>query len=87
MAVYANAAEVLPPELLQAVQKHWRGLLYIPPRKKTDKYFIIKQIISGMSVDEAAKTVGVTPRRIYQITQNGQSSQSPHVARQIRKRT
>ena len=31
MSVYANAADVLPSELLKAVQKHWRGLLYIPP--------------------------------------------------------
>ena len=28
MSVYANAADVLPSELLKAVQKHWRGLLY-----------------------------------------------------------
>ena len=43
MSVYANAADVLPSELLKAVQKHWRGLLYIPPvnyKSKADKNFV-----------------------------------------------
>ena len=26
MSVYANAADVLPSELLKAVQKHWREI-------------------------------------------------------------
>ena len=50
MSVYANAADVLPSELLKAVQKHWRGLLYIPPvnyKSKADKNFVQNMVASG----------------------------------------
>ena len=76
MSVYANAADVLPSELLKAVQKHWRGLLYIPPvnyKSKADKNFVQNMVASGTPIGEVADMIGLTPRRIYQI-----QSDSPH---------
>ncbi len=70
MSVYANAADVLPSELLKAVQKHWRGLLYIPPvnyKSKADKNFVQNMVASGTPIGEVADMVGLTPRRVYQI--------------------
>lgn len=70
MSVYANAADMLPSELLKAVQKHWRGLLYIPPvnyKSKADKNFVQNMVASGTPIGEVADMVGLTPRRIYQI--------------------
>lgn len=70
MSVYANAADVLPSELLKAVQKHWHGLLYIPPvnyKSKADKNFVQNMVASGTPIGEVADMIGLTPRRIYQI--------------------
>lgn len=69
MSVYANAADVLPSELLKAVQKYWRGLLYIPPadyKSKADKNFVQKIVVSGTPIGEIADMVGLTLRRVYQ---------------------
>ena len=46
MILYANATEVLPAPLLQEVQKHWQGTLYVPPprclnSKRYDAYVSI----------------------------------------------
>ena len=72
MSVYSNAADVLPPDLLRKVQKHWRGLLYVPPpasdsprNEGTD--IIRSMILSGTPVSEIAAFAGITPRRVYQI--------------------
>ena len=77
MSVYANAADVLPSELLKAVQKHWRGLLYIPPvnyKSKADKNFVQNMVASGTPIGEVADMIGLPPRRIYQIQKkNGNS--------------
>ena len=71
MCVYSNAADVLPPDLLRKVQKHWRGLLYVPPAsdlpRKEDTESIRDMILSGFSATEIAAASGVTARRVYQI--------------------
>ena len=71
LCVYSNAADVLPPDLLRAVQKHWRGLLYVPPApdspQKEDTEFIRSMIRSGCSAANIATVAGVTTRRVYQI--------------------
>ena len=71
MCVYSNAADVLPPEVLREVQKHWRGLLYVPPAtdspQKEDTDFIRSMIRSGSPAAEIAAIAGVTARRVYQI--------------------
>ena len=37
MLFYTNAADVLPPALLEEIRKHWIGLLYVaPPQDDTE---------------------------------------------------
>ena len=71
MSIYSNAADVLPPDLLRAVQKHWRGLLYVPPAsdlpQKEDTEFIRSMTRSGCPASDIAAIAGVTTRRVYQI--------------------
>ena len=71
MPVYSNAADVLPPELLREVQKHWRGLLYVPPAadspRKEDAEFTRTMIRSGCPASNVASVTGVTLGRVYQI--------------------
>ena len=71
MCVYSNAADVLPPDLLRKVQKHWRGLLYVPPApdspRREDPEFIRAMIRSGCPANDIATVAGVTTRRVYQI--------------------
>ena len=71
MCVYSNAADVLPPDLLRKVQKHWRGLLYVPPvmipPRNEETGVIRSMILSGTPVSEIAAFAGITPRRVYQI--------------------
>jgi len=71
LGVYSNAADVLPPELLREVQKHWRGLLYVPPApdspRNEDADVIRGMILSGSSAPEIAALAKITPRRVYQI--------------------
>ena len=71
MPIYSNAADVLPPDLLRAVQKHWRGLLYVPPAsdlpQKGNVCLIRNLIRSGCSAPEIATIAGVTLGRVYQI--------------------
>jgi len=71
LCVYSNAADVLPPDLLRKVQKHWRGLLYVPPAsdlpRKEDTESIRDMILSGSPVAEIAAFAKITPRRVYQI--------------------
>ena len=71
MCVYSNAADVLPPDLLRKVQKHWRGLLYVPPAtippRNEETGVIRSMILSGSPVAEIAAFAKITPRRVYQI--------------------
>ena len=70
MPVYSNAADVLPPELLREVQKHWRGLLYVPPAdspQKEDAEFTRTMIRSGCPASNVASVTGITLGRVYQI--------------------
>ena len=47
MSLYANAAEVLPPELYEEVRNHWNGgILWIPAR--------ISKMIPANPMDEYA---------------------------------
>ena len=58
LCVYSNAADVLPPDLLRKVQKHWRGLLYVPPvmipPRNEETGVIRSMILSGTPVSEIA---------------------------------
>ena len=74
MCVYSNAADVLPPDLLSKVQKHWRGLLYVPPvmipPRNEETGVIRSMILSGTPVSEIAAFAGITTRRVYQIARS-----------------
>lgn len=69
---YANAREVLPPDLLAAVQQHFSGgTLYIPPREAgyyADRRKLVLALrLQGVPTAEIANMACVTPRRVRQI--------------------
>ena len=69
-AAYANASEVLPPDLLKAVQSHYTGLLWVP---SPNKYFEDRRKLvltlrqQNVPVREIAQLAGVSVRRVNQI--------------------
>ena len=66
---YANARDVLPSEVLSLVQQHYAGLLYIPVpscNQRRDEQ-ICEMHSRGHSVEEIAKTTGLSRRRVWQI--------------------
>ena len=68
MNLYGNAAEVLPPALLAEVQKHWRGLLWVPVPQKTEHTAHVSKVIqSGLSAQDVALILGISLPRVYQL--------------------
>lgn len=68
--LYTNAAEVLPPELLAQVQKHWQGYMWVPARTHMPQNKVIQLIQKGLSAEVIADTLGLTPGRVYQIARS-----------------
>jgi predicted transcriptional regulator len=67
---YANAKDVLPPDLLRSVQEHFTGLMWVP--SDTCFYHERRRLVlalkdQGISTREIARLSGVTPRRVRQI--------------------
>ena len=67
---YANAKDVLPPDLLRTVQQHFAGLLWVPA--DTHLYAVRRKLVlalsdQGIHTREIAQVAGVTPRRVRQI--------------------
>lgn len=69
---YASAGDVLPPDLLSAVQEHFSGgTLYVPP--PTARYYaerrklVLSLRLRGVSTAEIANLAHVSPRRVRQI--------------------
>ena len=67
---YANAKDVLPPELLRTLQQHFTGLLWVPA--DTHFHAVRRKLVlalrdQGLSAIEIAPLAGVTPRRVRQI--------------------
>ncbi len=74
---YANAKDVLPPELLRAIQEHFTGLLWVP--SDTCFYHERRKLVlalkdQGISTREIARLSGVTPRRVRQIVAGASTS-------------
>lgn len=72
---YANAKDVLPPDLLRSVQEHFTGLLWVP--SDTCFYHERRRLVlalkdQGISTREIARLSGVTPRRVRQIVAESQ---------------
>jgi hypothetical protein len=66
---YANARDVLPPELLEQVREHYTGNLYIPGKDevKPRTELIITLAKSGADTAEIARIAGVSTRRVNQV--------------------
>lgn len=69
---YISAGDVLPPELLAAVQEHFSGgTLYVPP--PTARYYaerrklVLSLHLRGVPTAEIANLAHVSPRRARQI--------------------
>ena len=67
---YANAKDVLPPDLFRTVQQHFAGLLWVPA--DTHLYAVRRKLVlalrdQGIHTREIAQLAGVTPRRVRQI--------------------
>jgi predicted transcriptional regulator len=77
---YANAKDVLPPELLRAVQEQFTGLLWVPG--DTCFYLERRRLVlalknQGISTREIARLSGITPRRVRQIVAENRTASSP----------
>ncbi len=79
---YANAKNVLPPELLSEVQKHFTGMMWVPAHTQffaVRRRLVLELKAQGVSTCEIAKLAGVTPRRVRQILAKARSeSQLTH---------
>jgi len=67
---YANAEEVLPLDLLEEVQKHHSGMLWIPASEsfyRQRRRLVIALKAQGVSTEEISNLAGITPRRVNQI--------------------
>lgn len=66
---YANAADVLPSELVEQIKQHYTGVLYIPDKKRTtgNRELVIAMAKTGATSAEIANVTGLTVRRVNQI--------------------
>ena len=79
---YANAKDVLPPELFRTLQQHFTGLLWVPA--DTHFYAVRRNLVlalrdQGVSTKEIAELAGVTPRRVRQILTRARGKDSRHI--------
>ncbi len=78
---YANAKDVLPPDLFQQVQQHFTGLLWVSADThfvETRRKLALALTDQGVSTIEIAKLAGVTPRRVRQILAENRASKPTH---------
>ena len=69
---YACAHAVLPHDLVEAIQVHFTGLLWVPASKSffvERKKLVLALKEEGVPIKEIARLAGVSPRRVYQILQ------------------
>ena len=78
---YANAKNVLPPDLLREVQQHVTGMLWVPANTQffeTRRKLVLALTDQGVSTREIGKLAGVTPRRVRQILAKDRASKPTH---------
>lgn len=71
---YVKANEVLPPELITEIHKHFRGgCIYVPPRKSVARISRNLEIIGmyrdGKTITEIAETFLLTRRAVRYVLQ------------------
>ena len=80
---YANAEEVLPPDVLEEVQKHHSGMLWIPAAEsfyRQRRKLVIALKSQRVSTEEISNLAGITPRRVNQIlAQHKKEESSRHI--------
>jgi hypothetical protein len=71
MKKYANAADVLPHDLLKQVRQHYHGMLYVPAKnaRSNNRQIVLSLFKQKVPVAEIALLTGLTIRRINQILQ------------------
>ena len=70
ISTYANATEVLPTELIEAIQQYHTGVLYVPSISSYHnkrKRFVLALVEKGVSTKEIGRIAGISPRRVRQI--------------------
>ncbi len=78
---YANAQDVLPPDLFREIQQHFTGLLWVPAHTQfyeTRRKLVLALTDQGISTREIGKLAGVTPRRVRQILAEDRVSPPTH---------
>ena len=72
MSQYANAADVLPKELLEKIRQYHRVMLYIPDDRNRDdtKKFVLSMFKNGIPSSEISMLSRLTKRRVNQIIQS-----------------
>jgi len=77
---YENAANILPPELLEEVRKYFPGgLLWVPKKGDTNlerDELIAKLVEEKVPVKEVAALAQMTPRQVYRIIKKQASKQA-----------
>ena len=77
---YANARDVLSPELLRTLQQHFTGLLWVPADThfyETRRKLVLALRDQGVHTREIAQLAGVTPRRVRQILARARGASEP----------
>ena len=77
---YANARDVLPPEVLDTVRRHFTGLLWVPSDVgfyEERRKLVLALRGQGVPTREIARLSGVTPRRVRQIVVQGRAEPTP----------
>jgi len=77
---YANARDVLPPEVLDTVRRHFTGLLWVPSDVgfyEERRKLVLALKGQGVPTREIARLSGVTPRRVRQIVAQGRAEPTP----------
>lgn len=76
---YANAAEILPDELIKEIQRHFPGgLLWIPKsgiNYKERAELVVKLVEKDVPVREVARLAEMSPQHVYRLIKKHRSKE------------
>ena len=83
---YANAKDVLPPDLFRTVQQHFAGLLWVPA--EAHLYAVRRKLVlalrdQGVHTQEIAQLAGVTTRRVRQILARARDAETADTSKRF----